>query len=144
MAGIGRGYCALPAIRWAIKTGLHCLQYAEKAQSSNLQRPWSVHSKGWLPSLQSAPFFPNAQGAGLSGLPEVDFNVSHFTFEAIFQMSHSHFPSFTGSSAHQKRERAAEQDKAEKPKVRELIKQKRAKFQTANPAEGETPVRKGG
>lgn len=42
-----------------------------------------------------------------------------------------------GSSGYLKRERAAEEGKAEKPKVRELIKQKRAKFQTADPVESE-------
>jgi hypothetical protein len=42
-----------------------------------------------------------------------------------------------GSSGFLKRERAAEEGKTEKPKVRELIKQKRAKFQTADPLESE-------
>ena len=54
-------------------------------------------------------------------------------------MSQSPFSPIPGSSAHLKRERAVEEAKAVKPKVRELIKQKRAKFQTAGLAEGGRP-----
>ena len=34
-----------PGFMTVLKFGTY-LQYAEKAQSSNLQRPWSVHSEG--------------------------------------------------------------------------------------------------
>ncbi len=143
------------------------LQYAERTQSSNLQRPWSQHSKGQSSfgrslcstraprvDLTIATSHAGRQGQEYQtthqqrlhpGLPlvergkraEMDVQGHDDGGSVKGSATATQFLLYAGSSRFAKRERAAEEGSAEKPKVRELIKQKRAKFKTADPAESE-------